>query len=173
MMSKTNYPKKFAYTGLSFKMTSLSLEDNNKSKSDFKISKKAKDSWRIYSNLKKMKNLKRNKSSENIQLLFSPNRNNLNYIPISNGYSIIKFNKARTLRENTNEISRMIKRRKLEKEEYFNNIHNTILINESKKFRSNIYITGGGINSIRSNSQSIILDRNQNSDFFPKNKKYI
>ena len=173
MMSKTNYPKKFAYSGLSFKMTSLSLEDNNKSKSDFKISIKAKDSWRFYSNLKSMKNLKRNKSLENIQLLFSPNRNNLNYIPISNKYSIIKFNKAHTLRENKNEIRRMIKRRKLEKEEYFNNIHNTILINESKKFRSNIYITGGGINSIRSNSQSIILDRNQNSDFLPKKKKYI
>ena len=174
MMSRTNYSTKFIYTGLSFKMTSLSQEENNKSKSDFRISKKTKDSWKFFSNLKSMKNLKRSKSLENLQLLISPNKNNLNYVPISNRNSIIRFNKAHTLRENVNEINRMIKRRKLEKEEYFNNIFNTILINESKKFRTNIYITGGGIKSMRNNSQSIILDKNQGGEeFLPKNKKYI
>ena len=172
-MSKANYSKKFIYTGLSFKKTSLSQEENEKSKSDFKISKKTKDSWKIFSSLKSMKNLKRNKSLQNIDSYFTPNKNNLNYVPICNNYSILKFNKAPTLRDNIKEINKIMKRKKLEKEEHFNNIFHTILINESRKFRSNIYITGGGLLSKINNSQSILFDRNKSKEYSIKNKKYI
>ena len=149
----------------------MSLED--KAKSDFRISKKAKDSWQFFSNLKSMKNLNGNKSLENTHSYFFPYSNNLNYAPTSSRYSIIKINSSPKLKDNINEINTIIRRRKLEKDEYFLNIFNNILINESKKFRNNIYITGGGINTMRKNSQSIIFDINKNNGTLSKNKKYI
>ena len=166
-MSKTNYSKKFIYTGLSFNKTSLSQEENDKS--DFRISRKTKDSWKFFSNLKAMNSLKRTNSLQSIHNYFSPNRNNPNYVPISNKYSIIKVNKAPTLRENIKEINKIIKKKKLEKQENFSNIFNTILINESKLFRSSIYITGGGINSLRTNSKTIGLEKNLSNE---QNKLY-
>ena len=161
-MSKTNYSKKFIYTGLSFNKTSLSQEENDKS--DFRISRKTKDSWKFFSTLKAMNNLKRTNSLQSIHNYFSPNKNNPNYVPISNKYSIIKVNKAPTLRDNIKEINKIIKKKKLQKKENFSNIFNTILINESKLFRSNIYITGGGINSLRTNSKTIGVEKNLSNE---------
>ena len=161
-MSKTNYSKKFIYTGLSFNKTSLSQEENDKS--DFRISRKTKDSWKFFSNLKALNGLKRTNSLQSIHNYFSQNKNNPNYVPISNKYSIIKANKAPSLRENIKEINKIIKKKKLEKKENFSNIYNTILINESKLFRSNIYITGGGINSLRTNSKTIGLEKNLSNE---------
>ena len=172
-MSKTNYFKKFIFTGLSFKKTSFSQEDNEKS--DFRISKQTKDSWKFFSNLKGMTFLKKNNSVQDIQKMtnyLSPNKNNPNYIPISNKYSIIRFNKAPTLRENKNEIDKIIKNKKHQKKEELSNIFNTILINESRLFRNNIYITGGGINSLRNNSKSIIFDRNKGNEYMTKKIQY-
>ena len=169
-MSKTNYPKKFIYTGLSFKRTSFSQEDNEKTEVKNKTSK---DSWKFFKTFKEIKNLKRVNSFQNINnILLSPHKSNPNYVPITDKYSILKFNKAPTLGDNKKEINKIIKKKKLKKIEDFNNIFNTILINESKVFRSNLYITGGGLNTFRSNSQSIILDRNQSKENVPQQKKY-
>ena len=122
-MSKTNYSKKFIYTGLSFNKTSLSQEENDKS--DFRISRKTKDSWKFFSNLKALNGLKRTNSLQSIHNYFSQNKNNPNYVPISNKYSIIKANKAPSLRENIKEINKIIKKKKLEKKENFSNIYTT------------------------------------------------
>ena len=169
-MSKTNYSKKFIYTGLSFKRTSFSQEDNEKTEVKNKTSK---DSWKFFKTFKEIKNLKRVNSFQNINnILLSPHKSNPNYVPITDKYSILKFNKAPTLGDNKKEINKIIKKKKLKKIEDFNNIFNTILINESKVFRSNLYITGGGLNTFRSNSQSIILDRNQSKENGPQQKKY-
>ena len=102
------------------------------------------------------------------------NSQNQNYVPINDKYSIIRFNKAPSLKENQKEINRMIKKRKLKKIEDLNNIYNNILINESKLFRSSLYITGGGIKNRKiNNSKSIKLNRSQShNDFMDKSKRY-
>ena len=170
-MSKTYYSnKKLIYTGLSFNKTSLSQEDNEKS--EVKINNNTKDSWKFFINFKNMQNLKRTNSFKNIHNFLTPNKNNPNYVPISNKYSIIRFNKAPTLKDNLKEINKIIRRKKLKNMEDYNNYFNTILINESRSFRSNLYITGGGMNSLRSNSKSNILDKNRSNEHIVKNRKY-
>ena len=172
-MSKTNYSNKFIYTGLSFKKTSFSQEDNEKT--ELKNYRTKNDTWEFFKNLKRLKNLKLKRaiSLQNINnKLLTPNNHNPNYVPIIDKYSIIKFNKAPNLRQNKKEINKIITKKKLSKIEDFNNIFNTILINESKLFRSNLYITGGGINTFRSNSQSIIFDKNLSKELGPQRKKF-
>ena len=163
-MSKTNYSRKFIQTNLSFnKTSSLYQEDNDKM--DYKIKSKTKDSWKFFIHLKNIQNLKRINSLKDINNFLTPNKNNPNFVPISNKYSILKYNKAPTLRQNLKEINKIIKRKKAIKLKDFNNIYNTILINESRSFRNNLYITSGEINS---NSKiNITLDRNRNRN---KNK---
>ena len=175
-MSKTYYSKKFIYTGLSFNKTNLSQEENENV--DFGITRKTKDSWKIISKLHNIKNLKRPNSLQNMNIFLTPNNKsnsqNQNYVPINDKYSIIRFNKAPSLKENQKEINRMIKKRKLKKIEDLNNIYNNILINESKLFRSSLYITGGGIKNRKiNNSKSIKLNRSQShNDFMDKSKRY-
>jgi len=175
-MSKTYYSKKFIYTGLSFNKTNLSQEENENV--DFGITRKTKDSWKIFSKLHNIKNLKRPNSLQNMNIFLTPNNKsnsqNQNYVPINDKYSIIRFNKAPSLKENQKEINRMIKKRKLKKIEDLNNIYNNILINESKLFRSSLYITGGGIKNRKiNNSKSIKLNRSQShNDFMDKSKRY-
>ena len=175
-MSKTYYSKKFIYTGLSFNKTNFSQEENENI--DFGLTRKTKDSWKIFSKLQNIKNLKRPNSLQNINNFLTPNNKsnsqNQNYVPINDKYSIIRFNKAPSFKENQQEINRMIKKRKLKKMEDLNNIFNNILINESKLFRSSLYITGGGIKERKiNNSKSIKLNRSQShNDFMAKSKKY-
>ena len=57
-MSKTQYSKKFGLTGLSFQKTNLSKEEIE-NVTDLRLTKdakKTKDSWKIFINLKKVKN---------------------------------------------------------------------------------------------------------------------
>lgn len=175
-MSKTHYSKKFIYTGLSFNKTNLSQEENENA--DFGMTKKTKDSWKIFSKLQNIKNLKRPNSLQDMNNFLTPNNNsnnqNQNYVPISDKYSIIRFNKAPSLKENQKEINRIIKKRKLKKMEDLNNIFNNILINESKLFRSSLYITGGGIKDRKINNYKAIKPNRSQShnDFMNKNKKY-
>ena len=175
-MSKTYYSKKFIYTGLSFNKTNFSQEENENV--DFGLTRKTKDSWKIFSKLQNIKNLKTPNSLQNINNFLTPNNKsnsqNQNYVPINDKYSIIRFNKAPSFKENQQEINRMIKKRKLKKMEDLNNIFNNILINESKLFRSSLYITGGGIKERKiNNSKSIKLNRSQShNDFMAKSKKY-
>ena len=169
-MSKTYYSKKFIYTGLSFNKTALSQEDNEKT--DFKNSQNTNYSWYFLTNFKGIKNLKRTNSFQNIHKYFSPNKYSPNYVPISDKNSIIGFNKAPTLRDNLKEINRIIKKKKLKQIKDLNNIFNTILINESKLFRSNLYITGGGLTSLRKNTKSFLSERNKSNDYLFKNIKY-
>ena len=175
-MSKTHYSKKFIYTGLSFNKTNLSQEENENA--DFALTRKTKDSWKIFSKLQNIKNLKRPNSLQNMNNFLTPNNKsnsqNQNYVPINDKYSIIRFNKAPSLKENHQEINRMIKKRKLKKMEDLKNIFNNILINESKLFRSSLYITGGGIKNRKiNNSKTIKFNRSQShNDFMEKSKKY-
>ena len=173
-MSKTNYSKKFIYTGLSFNKTSLSQEENENA--DFGITRKTKDSWKIFSRFQNIKNLKIPNSPQKKNIFLTPNNksNNQNYVPINDKNSIIRFNKAPTFKENQKEISKMIKKRKMKKMEDLNNIFNNILINESKIFRSNLYITGGGIRDRKNNNSKVgKLNRSQShNEFMVKNKKY-
>ena len=175
-MSKTYYSKKFVYTGLSFNKTNLSQEENENV--DFGITRKTKDSWKIFSKLHNINNLKRPNSLQNMNIFLTPNNKsnsqNKNYVPINDKYSIIRFNKAPSIKENQKEINRMIKKRKLKKMEDLNNIYNNILINESKLFRSSLYITGGGIKNRKiNNSKTIKFNRSQShNDLMEKSKKF-
>ena len=164
-MSKTQYSKKFGYTGLSFQKTSFSKEDleNVTDLITSKNSKKTKDSWKIFINLKKKKNSldQRNLYSRN-NYLKKPN-----YIPIiKNKMAIIHYNKAPTLKENQKDIISFIKNRKMEQKKEINNIYNSILINESKLFRTNLYIT-------QNENQSNQIHSNTNLNTIRKNKKII
>ena len=166
--------KKFIYTGLSFNKTNFSQEENENA--EFGMTRKTKDSWKIFSKLQKIKNLKGPNSLQNINNFLTPNNKsnsqNQNYVPVNDKYSIIRFNKAPSLKENQKEINRIIKKRKLKKMEDLNNIFNNILINESKLFRNSLYITGGGIKDRKINNyKAIKLNRSQShNDFMAKSK---
>ena len=81
-------------------------------------------------------------SSQNIMSV----KNELNFIknPIRNNLysssSIIY--RAPSVRENRYKIGQLIKKEKMKKMNYFNNIHNEMLINESKLYRKKLYLTG-------------------------------
>ena len=139
-MSKTQYSKKFGFTGLSFQKTNLSKEEIE-NVTDLRLTKdakKTKDSWKIFINLKKVKN------PFNRTNLFSRNNfiKNQSYIPLTkNQLSIIHYNKAPSLKDNQKDIIKFIKKKKLMQKKEIDNMYNSILINESKLFRTNLYIT--------------------------------
>ena len=139
-MSKTQYSKKFAFTGLSFQKTNLSKEEVE-NVTDLRLSKngkKTKDSWKIFINLKKVKN------PFNRTNLFSRNNflKNQNYVPISKEQmTIIHYNKAPSLKDNQKDIIKFIKKKKLMQKREIDHMYNSLLINESKLFRTNLYIT--------------------------------
>jgi hypothetical protein len=102
----------------------------------------------------------------------------LNSISIDNNLKI-KFKKIPNLEEDLEEIKQIkiqIKNKRFKIMENLNRIHNTILINESKMFRNNIYLTGGGMglklkNSNKSDNRSIISDNECKNESFSGEKK--
>ena len=157
-MSKTYYYKKFNHTGFSFNRPKFSKEEGENT-TDLRLSKNNKDSWKIFINLKKIKN------SQKIKDIMTPNNliKNRNLIPIINNLSIIKNNKAPSLQENQKEIVQFIKRKRMKKNNELNNMYNTMLINESKLFRNNLYLTQSEFHKFNSNS-STNKDKIKNPD---------
>ena len=154
-MSKTQYSKKFAFTGFSFQKTNLSKEEVE-NVTDLRLSKngkKTKDSWKIFINLKKVKN------PFNRTNLFSRNNflKNQNYVPISKEQmTIIHYNKAPSLKDNQKDIIKFIKKKKLMQKREIDHMYNSLLINESKLFRTNLYITQNEKKNMHSISNSNI-----------------
>ena len=159
-MSRTQYYKKFRATGLSFGKNNLSQEELE-NKTDLRINKCTKDSWKIFINLKKIKSSQRTKD------ILTPNNypKNPNLIPVINNLSIIKNNKAPTFQQNQKEIMRFIKKKKMKRNNELNNLYNSMLINESKLFRNNLYVTQSEFKKFNSQSNS-----NKKDILSPSNK---
>lgn len=159
-MSRTQYYKKFRATGLSFGKNNLSQEELE-NKTDLRINKRTKDSWKIFINLKKIKSSQRTKD------ILTPNNypKNPNLIPVINNLSIIKNNKAPTFQQNQKEIMRFIKKKKMKRNNELNNLYNSMLINESKLFRNNLYVTQSEFKKFNSQSNS-----NKKDILSPSNK---
>ena len=159
-MSRTQYYKKFRATGLSFGQNNLSQEELE-NKTDLRINKCTKDSWKIFINLKKIKSSQRTKD------ILTPNNypKNPNLIPVINNLSIIKNNKAPTFQQNQKEIMRFIKKKKMKRNNELNNLYNSMLINESKLFRNNLYVTQSEFKKFNSQSNS-----NKKDILSPSNK---
>jgi hypothetical protein len=159
-MSRTQYYKKFRATGLSFGKNNLSQEELE-NKTDLRINKCKKDSWKIFINLKKIKSSQRTKD------ILTPNNypKNPNLIPVINNLSIIKNNKAPTFQQNQKEIMRFIKKKKMKRNNELNNLYNSMLINESKLFRNNLYVTQSEFKKFNSQSNS-----NKKDILSPSNK---
>ena len=171
-MSKTQYSKKFGYTGLSFKKSTILKEDIGND-TDLRITKKtktSKNSWKTFINLKKVKiTFNKNDSFSSTKILRSRN-----LIPIMNQMSIIQYNKAPSLKENQKDIIKFIKKKKLKTKNEIDNLYNSILINESKLFRTNLYITQSEHQLMHSNSNSNFINKNNKKIFLSnKNKKNI
>ena len=159
-MSRTQYYKKFRATGLSFGKNNSSQEELE-NKTDLRINKCTKDSWKIFINLKKIKSSQRTKD------ILTPNNypKNPNLIPVINNLSIIKNNKAPTFQQNQKEIMRFIKKKKMKRNNELNNLYNSMLINESKLFRNNLYVTQSEFKKFNSQSNS-----NKKDILSPSNK---
>ena len=171
-MSETIYSRQFLNSQLSFKRTTFSQEDRE-TRNFSKSMKKTRDSWKHLSNIKTTDNFRIinnniNKNENNIIIspinkIKSRNRlsNNNPIIPVTeHKFFNFKFNKAPTLKQNQREINNIIKRKKLKRMKELRNIYNNILINESKTFRNNLYVTGNGFLS-QKNSK---IRRNRSSD---------
>ena len=166
-MSKTYYNKKFRKTGLSFKQTNLSNQEGENF-TDLRNSQSIntkKESWKIFINLKKLKNPFKNKTP-------TSNKNNFNYIPPLNKMAIIQKNKAPSLKENQKEILNFIKKRKIKQNKEINNLFNSILVNESKLFRNNLYITQSENKLLKSNSILNIKMNKTDKVFHPNKNKF-
>ena len=162
-MSKTQYYKNLVYSELSLKKINFPKEefDNNTDLKNNKDTIKAKDSWKIFMNLKNLKTQSNNK------MLLSRNKfqKNKSYIPlIKNKISIIHTNKAPSLFENRKEMVDFIKKEKLKQKQEIDNLYNTLLVNESKLFRTGLYLTKTPVKLSHCNS---IANFNIN-----KNKKF-
>lgn len=174
-MSETIYSKKFINSHISFKKTSFSHEDKEKDIKDFKDEQKTKESWKILSNFKTSKNFRKSNCIRNIKnpnnLLTpinkeSPNKNASGYIPGERNFFNFKFNKAPTLKQNQIEINKIIKSKRSKRMKELNNIYNIILINESRTFRNNLYVTGNGFFSQKKTK----IRRNKSCDEFALQK---
>ena len=167
-MSKTQYSKKFAHTGISFRKISLSKEEleNLPELKLSKNTKKAKDSWKIFINLKKIKTPSIKKD------IFTPNSylNFKNAGPIINKMQIIQYNRAPSLKDNRKDILKFMRNKKLKRERDLNNIFNSMLIHESKLFRTNLYITQSEREPLNSNS-NFNIRKNKRSHQPTKNNK--
>ena len=163
-MSKTHYSKNLRKTGLSFKPNNFSNQECENF-SDLRTSHKSKkESLKIFINLKKIQNIFKCKTPNSY-------RNNFNYIPIINKVSIIQNNKAPSLNENQKDILNFIKKRKLKQNKEINNLFNSLLINESKLFRKNLYITQSENKLFKSNS-NLNIKSNSNLNTNKTKKKF-
>ena len=163
-MSKTLYSKKFGSSGLSLRKTNFSKDELN-NVTELKIfnkTKKSKESWKIFINLKKVKT----PNNKNLLLTRNKFQKNNSYIPLINSkISIIQNNKVPSLVDNQREIAKFIKKEKLKQKKELDNLYNTLLLSESKLFRTSLYLTKTPIKLNHSNS---------NSNFsIKKNKKFF
>ena len=163
-MSKTHYSKKFGSSGLSLRKTNFSKDELN-NVTELKIfnkTKKSKESWKIFINLKKVKT----PNNKNLLLTRNKFQKNNSYIPLINSkISIIQNNKVPSLVDNQREIAKFIKKEKLKQKKELDNLYNTLLLSESKLFRTSLYLTKTPIKLNHSNS---------NSNFsIKKNKKFF
>lgn len=167
-MSRTQLSKKFAHTGISFRKISLSKEEleNLPELKLSKNTKKAKDSWKIFINLKKIKtpSIKKDTFTPNSYLNFK------NASPIINKMHIIQYNRAPSLKDNRKDILKFMRNKKLKRERDLNNIFNSMLIHESKLFRTNLYITQSEREPLNSNS-NFNIRKNKRSYQPTKNNK--
>ena len=163
-MSKTHYSKKFGSSGLSLRKTNFSKDelDNVTELKIFNKTKKSKESWKIFINLKKVKT----PNNKNLLLTRNKFQKNNSYIPLINSkISIIQNNKVPSLVDNQREIAKFIKKEKLKQKKELDNLYNTLLLSESKLFRTSLYLTKTPIKLNHSNS---------NSNFsIKKNKKFF
>ena len=139
-MSKTHYLKKFGSSGLSLRKTNFSKDELN-NVTELKIfnkTKKSKESWKIFINLKKVKT----PNNKNLLLTRNKFQKNNSYIPLINSkISIIQNNKVPSLVDNQREIAKFIKKEKLKQKKELDNLYNTLLLSESKLFRTSLYLT--------------------------------
>ena len=168
-MSQTFYLKKFARSQSFFNKSSIFQDnkDDNKSSSNLR----AKNSYKNLKNYKTTNNFRKKnniieKGKNNILTPINKessqkiNSNFITSIPINHKISNFRFNKAPTLKQNQIEINKIIKKKKLIKMKELNSIYNNILINESKTFRNNLYITGCGCLTQKAKK----IRRNKSSD---------
>ena len=152
-MSKTHYSKKFGSSGLSLRKTNFSKDELN-NVTELKIfnkTKKSKESWKIFINLKKVKT----PNNKNLLLTRNKFQKNNSYIPLINSkISIIQNNKVPSLVDNQREIAKFIKKEKLKQKKELDNLYNTLLLSESKLFRTSLYLTKTPIKLNHSNSNS-------------------
>ena len=144
-MYKTQYSQKFYVRGISLRANNL-FNDEKECFTDIKINKKmqtTKDSFKLFINLKKMKNLKKKD-------ILTPR--NQDIIPNLTRLAIIKQNKVPSMKENRKDIDKLIKKKKLKQKNEINNYYNSMLIKESQLFRNNLYITQSEHKLFRSNS---------------------
>lgn len=163
-MSETFYSRK---SQQNFKKTALSQEDKE-TKDIFNSMRKPGDSWKISNkyktsnNFRKINNILEPRIENNIISPINKNKSKSTKNIQKSEYKFFnfKFNKAPTLKQNQQEISNIIKKKKLKKMTELRNIYNNILINKSKSFRSSLYITGNGYIS----QQNSKLRKNRSSD---------
>ena len=163
-MSETYYSKKLKITGLTFKKTGFSQDE--KEIKDF-VEQKTNDSWKIFSNSKNFKNKSMSKNYGKILL----QKEKTNFIKNSRLFNF-RFNKAPTLKENQMEINKIIKKKKFKRNKELSNIHNSILINESKSFRKGLYVTASELISKKKNKNKSRMNRSCDEISFKKDSLY-
>ena len=163
-MSETYYSKKLKITGLTFKKTGFSQDE--KEIKDF-VEQKTNDSWKIFSNSKNFKNKSMSKNYGKILL----QKEKTNFIKNRRLFNF-RFNKAPTLKENQMEINKIIKKKKFKRNKELSNIHNSILINESKSFRKGLYVTASELISKKKNKNKSRMNRSCDEISFKKDSLY-
>ena len=173
-MSETLYSKQYLNSQVDFNKTGFTQEDKDINKEN-KSLQKTKNSFKTINTFKTSNNFRRRNNIINIKnesSTVSPinktnsNKNQLNFSPISpiqqtqHKFFNFRFNKAPTLKQNQIEINKIIKRKKMKRIEELRNIYNNILINESKTYRNNLYVTGNGFYSQKNKT----LRRNRSCD---------
>ena len=161
-MSETYYSNKLRMTNLTFKKTGFSQEE--KEIKDF-VEQKTNDSWKIFSNSKNIK--KRSMNRNYGKILLQKEKTKTIYIKNSRLFNF-RFNKAPTLKQNQMEINKIIKKKKLKRKEELSNIHNSILINESKSFRKGLYVTASELISQKKNRNKNRMNRSCDEISFKK-----
>ena len=180
-MSQTINLKKFIHSQTYFYKSPIFQE--NKDYINKRFIPRTKNSHRILLNYKTTNNfMKKNniiinsKSQNNIltpankESYYKTNTNFISNTPVNHKISNFRFNKAPTLKQNQIEINKIITKKKIQKNKEFSNLYNNILINESRTFRNNLYITGCGLLSKKSKK----IRRNKSfNELIPKQNNSI
>ena len=142
-MSKPFITKKQIIFNPKLKKSFSFYNENQDSKRD--VLKK--ETWKFISNPGYFNNNKTSSKNffHNSSDSLLPNQNNSSFKTFykspanSSIYNSIKFNKAPTLKQNQNEIYKLIQKKKIKKKNEFDHLYNNFLINESRNFRTTFY----------------------------------